>query len=335
MKRLVTVQDISCVGKCSLTVALPVISAMGVETCILPTAVLSAHTLFPHPVITDLTGQILPTIAHWKEQGITFDAIYTGYLADSRQIDLVIRLIREFGAPGVPVIVDPAMADNGTLYAGFSDEFPMEMLHLCRHADIILPNITEAALMTGIEYRKDGGEAYLKELLLALSDRLGVQNFLPDPHRRFPDPRSDRDPGTGAAKRTHLSGTAAQNFHCFPRHRGSVRQHIYRRPDARPVRRARTFAGLQFHRTRHRSDCERPARPDLRRQFRGSTALAYRTAVKATSSEMFFQERLVLYRLCAIIRRELRIPSRIRHTKRIICKIGFHASSVWRMGSCR
>lgn len=172
MKRLVTVQDISCVGKCSLTVALPVISAMGVETCILPTAVLSAHTLFPHPVITDLTGQILPTIAHWKEQGITFDAIYTGYLADSRQIDLVIRLIREFGAPGVPVIVDPAMADNGTLYAGFSDEFPMEMLHLCRHADIILPNITEAALMTGIEYRKDGGEAYLKELLLALSDRL-------------------------------------------------------------------------------------------------------------------------------------------------------------------
>lgn len=172
MKRLVTVQDISCVGKCSLTVALPVISAMGVETCILPTAVLSAHTLFPHPVITDLTDQILPTITHWKEQGITFDAIYTGYLADSRQIDLVIRLIREFGAPGVPVIVDPAMADNGTLYAGFSDEFPMEMLHLCRHADIILPNITEAALMTGIEYRKDGGEAYLKELLLALSDRL-------------------------------------------------------------------------------------------------------------------------------------------------------------------
>lgn len=172
MKRIVTVQDISCVGKCSLTAALPVISAMGVETCILPTAVLSAHTLFPHPVITDLTDQILPTITHWKEQGITFDAIYTGYLADSRQIDLVIRLIREFGASGVPVIVDPAMADNGTLYAGFSDEFPMEMLHLCRHADIILPNITEAALMTGIEYRKDGGEAYLKELLLALSDRL-------------------------------------------------------------------------------------------------------------------------------------------------------------------
>ena len=113
MKRIVTIQDISCVGKCSLTVALPIISAMGVETAILPTAVLSTHTMFPSPTCADLTDEIEPISRHWVSQDLDFDAIYTGYLASGRQISLVSRFFQTFRREGTPVIVDPAMADNG------------------------------------------------------------------------------------------------------------------------------------------------------------------------------------------------------------------------------
>ena len=138
MKRILTIQDISCVGKCSLTVALPIISATGVETAILPTAVLSTHTMFQNFTCKDLDDQILPIAKHWKDENITFDAFYTGYLASAQQIDKVLKLINSLKREADLVIVDPAMADNGKLYPAFDSGFPKEMARLAAQADIVL-----------------------------------------------------------------------------------------------------------------------------------------------------------------------------------------------------
>lgn len=169
MRRIVTVQDISCVGKCSLTVALPIISAMGVETAIIPTAVLSTHTMFQNFTCKDLTDQIEPITAHWKAEKLGFDAIYTGYLGSFEQIDIVSNMFDEFKTESNVTIVDPAMADNGKLYPAFDEAFAKKMATLCAKADYILPNITEAAFMTGMEYKTEYDEAYIKEMLKALT----------------------------------------------------------------------------------------------------------------------------------------------------------------------
>lgn len=170
MKRILTVQDISCVGKCSLTVALPIISAMGIEAAVLPTAVLSTHTAFKKFTFCDLTEEIPAITDCWSEQNIEFDGLYSGYLGSVRQIDLVIDLYKTFGA-GKLKLVDPAMADNGRLYAGFSPEFPLEMARLCAIADVAIPNLTEACFMLGKEYRSSGyNEEYIKELLLGITN---------------------------------------------------------------------------------------------------------------------------------------------------------------------
>jgi len=169
MKRIVTVQDISCVGKCSLTVALPIISAMGVETAIIPTAVLSTHTMFQNFTCKDLTDQIEPITAHWKKENFEFDAIYTGYLGSFEQIDIVTKMFEDFKTESNVTIVDPAMADNGKLYPAFDEAFAKKMATLCAKADIILPNITEASFMTGMEYKTEYDEAYVKEMLKALT----------------------------------------------------------------------------------------------------------------------------------------------------------------------
>lgn len=169
MKRIVTIQDISCVGKCSLTVALPIISATGVEAAIIPTAVLSTHTMFKNFTCKDLDDQILPITKHWKDEGITFDAFYTGYLASAQQIAKVISLINDLKQDGNLVIVDPAMADNGKLYPAFDENFPSEMAKLCAQADIVLPNITEACLMTNTPYREIYDEAFAKEVVEKLA----------------------------------------------------------------------------------------------------------------------------------------------------------------------
>ncbi len=168
MKRIVTIQDISCVGKCSLTVALPIISAMGVETAIIPTAVLSTHTMFSNFTCKDLTDQIQPIENHWKQENITFDAVYTGYLGSFEQIDLMKEFFEEFKTESNILFVDPAMADNGKLYPAFDEAFAKHMSTLCGKADIIVPNITEAAFMTGMEYRTEYDEAYVKEMLQKL-----------------------------------------------------------------------------------------------------------------------------------------------------------------------
>ena len=169
MKRIVTVQDISCVGKCSLTVALPIISAMGVETAIIPTAVLSTHTMFSGFTVKDLTDQIQPITAHWKKENFGFDAIYTGYLGSFEQIDLMKEMFKEFKTDSNLIFVDPAMADNGKLYPAFDEAFAKYMGTLCAKADIIVPNITEAAFMTGIEYKENYDEEYVKTMLKALA----------------------------------------------------------------------------------------------------------------------------------------------------------------------
>lgn len=170
MKKILTIQDISCVGKCSLTVALPIISAMGVETAILPTAVLSTHTMFQNFVCQDLTETIKPFSEHWKAEKIHFDAIYTGYLGSFEQIDLMKTLFDDFKSDDNFVFVDPAMADNGSLYPAFDEEFARHMASLCAKADIIVPNITEACFMTGTKYETQYDEAYVKTLLKKLSE---------------------------------------------------------------------------------------------------------------------------------------------------------------------
>lgn len=168
MKRIVTVQDISCIGKCSLTVALPIISAMGVEAAVVPTAVLSTHTAFKGFTFRDLTSDIRPIADHWKQEKIGFDAIYTGYLGSFEQLELVSEFFDDFGTSDNMIIVDPVMGDFGKLYPGFTQEFADKMAELCGKADIIVPNMTEASFMLGIEYKENYDEDYVKEILKKL-----------------------------------------------------------------------------------------------------------------------------------------------------------------------
>ena len=173
MKRLVTVQDISCVGKCSLTVALPVISACGVECAVIPTAVLSTHTGFKNFTFKDLTDQITPVAEHWKEQGIAFDAVYTGYLGSFEQLALMDKFFTDNSS--ALIFVDPVMADNGKLYPGFTQEFADSMAKLCSKADIIVPNLTEACFMLHREYIAEGySRDYIESILKGLG-ALGVK----------------------------------------------------------------------------------------------------------------------------------------------------------------
>ena len=150
MKRVLTIQDISCVGQCSTTVALPLVSACGVECAVLPPALLSNHTAsgFKGWSFCDLTAELPKVEAKWVEQGIRFDAFYTGYVCESH-IDPILSIMKTCAMPDAIRIVDPAMADDGALYRGFAADFPAKMLKLCRGADYLLPNLTEAALLTG------------------------------------------------------------------------------------------------------------------------------------------------------------------------------------------
>ena len=168
MKRIMTIQDISCVGKCSLTVALPIISAAGVEAGVLPTAVLSTHTQFSKFTFCDLTSEIQPISDTFRDLDIDFDAIYTGYLGSFEQLGLVSDFIDRFGDKA-KVVIDPVMADNGVLYKGFTPEFARAMAKLCGKADLIIPNLTEASFMLDIPYNPDYDEDYIKELLKKLA----------------------------------------------------------------------------------------------------------------------------------------------------------------------
>lgn len=149
MKRIVTIQDLSCVGSCSLTAAIPVLSAAGIECCGIPTALLSNHTGFPTFYSIDLTKELQPISDQLKREHIDFDGIYTGYIASAEQIGLIRDFIERFRKPGAPLFIDPVMGDNGRMYAALTDDYPEHMRKFIAGADMITPNITEACLLTG------------------------------------------------------------------------------------------------------------------------------------------------------------------------------------------
>lgn len=165
MKRIASIQDFSCIGSCSQTIALPVLSAMGVECAALPTALLSAHTAFDGFVSLDLTPQLPAIMAHWRAMHLRFDAVYTGYLASAEQVGLVGALLDGMDERPALTLIDPVMGDNGALYAGFSDAFPQAMRALCCRADVLTPNVTEACLLTGTAYSPVQDAAQTRRLL--------------------------------------------------------------------------------------------------------------------------------------------------------------------------
>lgn len=171
-RRIAAIHDISGVGKCALTVALPIVSASGIECCAIPTAVLSTHTGgFKNFYFKDLTESILPIAEHWQNEGFEFDAIYSGYLGSMEQVDILLECVSKLKGENTLVVVDPVMGDNGRMYQTFSPEFPFKMRELCAHADIITPNITEACLMVGQEYHAPPyTKEYIENLLLRLSE---------------------------------------------------------------------------------------------------------------------------------------------------------------------
>ena len=178
-KRLLTIQDISCVGQCSLTVALPILSACGIETAILPSSVLSNHTApcYSGWTFHDLTPEMPKILERWLTEKIDFDAFYTGYVSKD-QISYILDIMDKAARPNALRIVDPAMADNGKLYAGFADDFPKDMARLCKGADFILPNITEASLLLGATYKDKGyDKAYIEDLCRGLY-KLGAKNVI-------------------------------------------------------------------------------------------------------------------------------------------------------------
>lgn len=177
-KRILTIQDISCVGQCSLTVALPILSACGVETAILPSAVLSTHTAgFTGYTFRDLTGDMPAISDHWKKEQIQFEAIYTGYLGSREQISYIRKMFQELKTATGITVVDPAMADNGKLYPGFDDAYVEAMVALCADADYVAPNITEACFLTGMEFKTQYDRSYIDALLTALTEK-GMSNVV-------------------------------------------------------------------------------------------------------------------------------------------------------------
>ena len=165
-KKVLTMQDISCYGQCSITVALPIISAWGYETAILPSAILSTHTSgFKNFTVHDLSNEIPKIINHWKDEGIKYDAFYVGYLGEIAHVDLVIQIKKELLKEGAIFALDPVMGDNGKLYPAFSQDYVKAIRRLIKEADIILPNLTEACFLTDTEYKENYDEAYIKDII--------------------------------------------------------------------------------------------------------------------------------------------------------------------------
>lgn len=177
-KKILTIQDISCYGNCSTTVALPILARYGIETAILPSAILSTHTAgFKDFTFLDLTDEMPKIIDHWYHEGIKFDAIYTGYIGNPKQFNIILdakeKLLKEDGL----FIVDPAMADNGKLYPGFDESTILGMRDLVSIADYILPNITEACFLTNTDYEEIQDDNYINNLLASLY-QLGAKNII-------------------------------------------------------------------------------------------------------------------------------------------------------------
>ena len=178
-KRVAVIHDLSCVGKCSLTVALPILSAAGIETAVLPTALLSTHTGgFRSPYRLSLSDSILPIAEHWQKEGVAVDAVYTGYLCAGSQVDTVLKAIAKISNEDTLIVTDPCFADHGKLYKGFQKTYPQKMLALCRAADIITPNLTEAVMLAGGEIKEEYSEEDILSLLNTLYDLTGAKIVL-------------------------------------------------------------------------------------------------------------------------------------------------------------
>jgi len=177
--KLLTVQDISCYGQCSTTVALPVLSAYGHETAILPSAILSTHTApgFSGFTVLDLTDEMPKIVKHWKDLNVKFDGLYTGYIGDARQFDYILNIKKELLTDKGLFFVDPAMADHGKMYWGLGEEIVNGMRRMCSVADYILPNITEACFLTGVPYQEEHTDEFINMLLEKLK-LIGAKNVI-------------------------------------------------------------------------------------------------------------------------------------------------------------
>lgn len=178
-KRALAIHDISCVGRCSLTVALPILSAAGVNTSVIPTALLSTHTgEFTGYTHLDLSDQLLPIAAHLETLGLHFDAFYSGYLASAEQVNLVAKITDMLCDENTRIFVDPAFADHGKLYSHMGDDMPAQMRMLCSRAHTVTPNFTEASFLLNKPYLAEGyDEAYVRGLATELA-ALGPQNVV-------------------------------------------------------------------------------------------------------------------------------------------------------------
>ena len=176
--RIAVIQDLSCIGRCSLGVAMAVLPALGAEAAVLPTAILSAHTAFEEFTFLDFAPEAEHILAHWQRMRLQFDAIYIGYLGSVRLVRLAERFVECFRAPGVRVVLDPAFGDDGRLYTGFDMDYVRAMRALCAHADVILPNVTEACFLLNVPFGE--GEAHTRELASQVRALLGgsLQNVI-------------------------------------------------------------------------------------------------------------------------------------------------------------
>lgn len=185
MNKIAAIHDISCYGRAALATIIPILSSMGNQVCPLPTAVLSTHTDgFGKPAIRDLSNFIYETKEHWKKLNLDFQCIYSGYLADPNQVKFVEEFIKEFKSKDTLVVIDPVMADNGKLYDGMSEKMIEEMRVLIKNADIITPNITEATLLLGKEYKENLSEEEIKEYLISLGElgpKISIITSVPNP----------------------------------------------------------------------------------------------------------------------------------------------------------
>jgi len=182
------VHDLSCVGRCALTVVIPVLAAMGIQPCPLPTAVLSTHTGgYRDIAMRDLTGFMEECVGHWRSLGLRFDAVYSGYLATVTQAETVLRLIEWQEESDDPlIVVDPVMGDDGKLYSSMPSDMPAEMCRLCAKADLITPNMTEVALLTGTPYDlTPRTPAQIEAMFSALDAKCAVVTSVPLPNGRW------------------------------------------------------------------------------------------------------------------------------------------------------
>lgn len=178
-KKVLSVHDISCYGKCSNTVALPVLSAGGLETVILPTALLSTHTGgFSGYSFLDLTDEMEKTLNHYKSFGLKFDILYTGYFGSPRQMELVESCLPSILKDGALKVIDPVLGDNGSLYSIYNDEFVEKMRMFCKNADYITPNVTEACLLIGEKFTGNEYEKERFDVIFAKLHALGVKHVM-------------------------------------------------------------------------------------------------------------------------------------------------------------